>query len=101
MRKAEVERIENVVREFQTNSDVGITFFKTGIKILTVYGVHKDALSNIKHLCTFKQYNKEIYLWVNDIIFFDWFNRGLFDALELMGIDSNKKYYADMRCMNG
>lgn len=100
MKKAEAAQIENIVKEFLTNSDVGITFFKTGITVLTLYGVHRDELSSIKHLCTFKQYNKKIYLWVHDAIFFQWFNKGVFDALELMGIDSNKNYYAYRNCMN-
>lgn len=100
MKKAEAEQIENIVREFLVNTDVGLTFFKTGITVLTLYGVHRDNLSNIVHLCTFKQYNKKIYLWVHDPIFFQWFNKGVFDALELMGVDSNKNYYAYRNQMN-
>lgn len=101
MKKAEAEQIKNIIKEFLDNPDVGLTFFKTGITILTLYGVHKDDLSNIIHLCSFKQYNKKIYLWIHDTTFFKWFNDGVFDALELMGVDSNKKYYEYRNRING
>lgn len=94
MKKVEREQIENIVREFLVNTDVGLTFFRQGILSATVYGVHRDDLDKIVHLCTFKQYKGKVYLWVHDSIFFTWFNRGVFDALELMGVDSNKNYYA-------
>jgi hypothetical protein len=100
MKKAEAERIEKIMREFLINPDVGLTFFKTGIMVLTIYGVHKDNLNNIIHLCSFKQYHKKTYLWIHDTTFFSWFNDGVFDALELMGVDSNKKYYEYRNRMN-
>ena len=100
MKKAEREQIENIVREFLVNTDVGLTFFKTGITVLTLYGVHRDNLSGIIHLCTFKEHHKKAYLWIHDTTFFKWFNDGVFDALELMGVDSNKKYYEYRNRMN-